>query len=164
MKKKLITLGLGLAIVATSVAAVSANEEVKVPVVESEITAQNNAGFSEFGGFYGGTSYEEMLERRSAATGVSIEDLQEQYQGRGQGTRGGMIGTPNECDPEILAQRAAEAGLTVEEFQAQQLIDREAFRADRRQQMAELKGISVDELGQGQGSQGKRRGMANRYQ
>lgn len=155
MKKKLITLGLGLAIVATSVGMVSANESVTEPADQKSIVE-----FVKSGGFFGGTSQEEMLERRAEETGLSIEELQEQYQAMGKGSRGGMNGTPNECDPEILAQRAAEAGLTVEEFQAQQETDREAFRAEHRQQMAETKGISVDELGQG--SRGNRGGMMNR--
>lgn len=156
MKKKLISLGLGLAIVATSVGMVSANESVTEPAEKESIVE-----FVQPGGFFGGTSQEEMLERRAEVTGLSVDELQEQYQAMGKGFRGGMNGTPNECDPEILAQRAAEAGLTVEEFQAQQETDREAFRAERRQQMAETKGISVDELGQG--SRGNRGGgMMNR--
>lgn len=160
MKKKLITLGVGLAIVATSVGIVSANEDATVPAVESEVVVESNTEFSEPRGFYGGTSQEEMLERRAEATGLTVEELQEQFQEMGHGPRGGMKGT-HECDPQILEERAAEAGLTVEEFQAQQEIDRAAFRAERRQQMADLKGISVDELGEG--SQGKRGGMSNRF-
>lgn len=153
MKKKLITLGLGLAIVATSIGAVSAAQEEVVP--------KSNIESATSGGFYGGMDQQEMLERRAEATGLSVAELQEQFQGMGQGPRGDMKGTPNECDTGIVEERAAAAGLTVDEFKAQQEIDRETFKADRRQQMAEMKGLSVDELGEG--SQGQRGGNSNRY-
>lgn len=164
MKKKLLTLGIGLAIVATSVAAVSANEEVKVPEVESGIEAQNNTELREFGGFYGGMNHEEILAQIAEEKGISVEELQEQFIGIGNGFQGGMMRGFSDgygYNEELLQERAAEAGLTVEEYIEKQHAEREAFREVRREEIAERMGISVDELEaefQGRCGGGKSRG------